>query len=530
MKFRVHFALSALVVAAALLLGGGTRHGLLSDVVLQLVTIPLIISSIAEFQSQADRHHVSRAALWLCLAAIAVPILQLLPFPPAIWTLLPGHSSARQSFEAAGVALPWLPISVSPQSTWMSLAGLLPPLAVFIAVLQLSRDERRQLSLLILAVGLAGVLLGLLQVAQGPSSSLRFYEYTNDTEAVGFFANRNHFAAFNLVLILLAAVWTFESAPTADAAKHARQWDGAKIMLSIAGFTVMVLLIAGQAMARSRAGLVLTIFALLGIVALAAFDHRRAEAMARTKVILGGIILAIIFSAQFAIYRIIDRLGSDPLQDSRFTFANNTFQALKAYAPFGSGMGTFVPVYATFEKPEDAISGIYVNHAHSDLLEILLEAGLFAALIGGALLIGFVRFGAKAWRPSAATKDPIDLNLARAASIAILLLLAHSLVDYPLRTSALAVVTAFAAAHLFAIAQSLRVEAHEPSSEFETYRRRMEAPVHRVKSGTVSPSPPPPVAPSPKARPAPQPHTTTTKCRLVRQTLGPRCRMARGLE
>lgn len=51
------------------------------------------------------------------------------------------------------------------------------------------------MSLVVIGIGPASVLLGFLQVAQGPSSPLRLFEFTNLTEAVGFFANRNHFSA-----------------------------------------------------------------------------------------------------------------------------------------------------------------------------------------------------------------------------------------------------------------------------------------------------------------------------------------------
>jgi len=71
----------------------------------------------------------------------------------------------------------------------------LPTFAIFLGVLQLDYAERRLLSLVALAMGFLSVLLGLTQVAQGPSSPLRFFEYTNAQEAVVFFANRNHFAA-----------------------------------------------------------------------------------------------------------------------------------------------------------------------------------------------------------------------------------------------------------------------------------------------------------------------------------------------
>ena len=58
-----------------------------------------------------------------------------------------------------------------------------------------------------LAVGLISVLIGLIQVAQGERSPLRFFEFTNPTEAVGFFANRNHFAALIYCLMLFALAW-----------------------------------------------------------------------------------------------------------------------------------------------------------------------------------------------------------------------------------------------------------------------------------------------------------------------------------
>ena len=62
---------------------------------------------------------------------------------------------------------------------------------------------------------LIGAFLGILQVAQGPTSALRFYQFTNPNEAVGFFANRNHFAALVNVLILLTAAWAVEAGGSA---------------------------------------------------------------------------------------------------------------------------------------------------------------------------------------------------------------------------------------------------------------------------------------------------------------------------
>ena len=96
---------------------------------------------------------------------------------------------------------------MAPAATWLSLVSLLPPLAVFFATLLMSFRQRRLLSAWMLAFGAVSVFLGLSQVAGGPTSLLRLFANTNPTEAVGFFANRNHFAALLYVMILLAAAW-----------------------------------------------------------------------------------------------------------------------------------------------------------------------------------------------------------------------------------------------------------------------------------------------------------------------------------
>src|SRR5581483_9726291 len=76
----------------------------------------------------------------------------------------------------------------------------------------------------------------------------------------------------------------------------------------------------------------------------------------------------------------------------------------------------------------------YVNHAHDDYLETWLELGWPGlALIAAFLawwLVSVVRIGRNG-------RDD-DASLATAGAVVVGLLLAHSAVDYPLRTPALA--------------------------------------------------------------------------------------------
>jgi O-antigen ligase len=432
---------------ACLMLGGGSAVGFLSDVTIQLLAIPLLLASLWGYLGLPGPQRPRRLMALVALI-VAVPVLQLVPLPPLIWTVLPGRQLVTESLGLLDGELPWAPISVAPTATWLSLLSLLPPLAVFLAMLLMSFRQRRQLSLMLLAFGGLSVALGLSQVASGPTSSLRFFAYTNPSEAVGFFANRNHFAALLYIVILFAAAWASDTAVRTAQAPAGRRFEPATLLPVLACFMLLVVLVAGEMMARSRAGLFLTILALLGGFALAYSDRRTLLAMTPAKLLLGLGILATMFLVQLALYRMLERFATDPLADARIPFARNTFEAAYAFFPFGSGIGTFIPVYAAFEKPGDVLANTFANHAHNDILEWWLEAGMLGIVVVGLGALWMLRQTVRVWRTTSWGTRGIDLLLARAASLAILLVAVHSLFDYPLRTGALAVLVAFCCALL----------------------------------------------------------------------------------
>lgn len=441
------FYFCAFGLVSSLLLGGGTRGSFLSDALLQLVSLPVLLVALWRI-IDAPLSHATHRTLALAAAVLAVPLAQLLPLPPALWTRLPGRETMAAAFELIGRDLPWARLSMSPSATWVSALSLLPPLALFLGVLQLNHRERRWLSLVMLAVGLASVFLALMQVAQGAESPLRFFEYTNPTESVGFFANRNHFAALLYTLMLFAAAWAADGATTVGAGQDQKKINSASIVVMLAGFCVFVALLAAQAMARSRGGLALTMVALLGALALAQRNLWGTKGVSFRGSLIAAIVLVFVFSTQFALYRIMERFEGDPLADGRIAFTRNTTEAAMTTMPFGAGLGAFVPVYAMFEKPRDLMIGVYANHAHNDFLELWLETGVVGPILLGVFAFWLIRRSAEVWRRSQSDGPGIDLSLTRAATLIIALLLAHSVVDYPLRTGAMMAVFAVACALL----------------------------------------------------------------------------------
>ena len=486
------FCLCAFVVTASLVLGGGTRGGFLSDAILQLLSVPLLLVALWNlFECPLTKQ--TRAPLLFCLVLVLVPLIQLVPLPPWLWTALPGRDLSTEAFEILGQPAPWMPISVSPHETWLSALSLIPPVAIFLAVLQLDYRERRWLSLVFLSVGVISVFVGLLQIAQGPESLLRFFEITNPTEAIGFFANRNHFAAFLYGLTLFAMAWAIHATALGERAGH-RRYDTLLVVAAVGVFTLLVVLLAGQIMARSRAGLGLTIIALLGGVALGASDRRLKSSVTPAKLLIGASALVLIFGVQFALYRVMERFAVDPLEDARLPFGRNTIEAAFAYMPFGSGLGTFVPVYATFERPEDTIPNSFANHAHNDFLELWLSTGVVGLALAGMFVIWLGLRSFELWRNApAAGASELDWTLARSATIIMGLLLAHSLVDYPLRTGAMMAVMAFACALL--IEPPLGAEASAKQARTVEPKRKRLADMASVAHAV------PPAVPTPKSTP-----------------------------
>lgn len=439
------FYISAFTLLSCIVLGGGTKGGHLSDAVLELLSIPLLIAALWRILER-PKHPELRLALAFCVAVLSVPLIQLVPLPPGLWRHLPGRDSIVAAYELLGRPLSWAPMSMTAQRSFLSLLALLPSLAAFLSLLTLDWPERRGLSLVVIIAAVAGAFLGLAQLAQGDDSPLRFYEITNRSDAVGFFANRNHFAASLYSSIPLISVWLAKEFATVRRRdpRADRQVDAGAFLRLFFMSAALLALVAAEAMARSRAGVMLTMLALFGSFAIARSSPRKLGNFTHIRTTIGAVAFIMLFIGGSALQRLLDRFDVDPLDDSRVAFARNTASAAWSLTPIGAGVGSFVPVYAMFEKPKDLLQDTYANHAHNDLLELWLETGVIGPLLLGAFAFWLYRKAASTWRPSNADVADFDRSLVRAGILMIALLFAHSLVDYPLRTTALMATMAFA--------------------------------------------------------------------------------------
>lgn len=403
-------------LALVLMLGGASAAGFGANSALQLIGAGLIA-----WIYWTDRKPVGFSTglrlFWIALAVLAA--LQFVPLPPFLWHLLPGRDSVERGFDIAGMTQPWLPLSLNPWGTLQSVVWLLPALALFVAMRSSQAPAIRHAVWVIAAIAYASVVLAGLQAFQ---DSAYFYAITNRGNGVGAFANSNHFGSFMLITMALVAAQWLHDIPV--------QRPGRKAMpASLQLAALLGPLALGVFLSNSLACMLLMIPVLFGIYLLA----RPEVTIPWPWLVLGGLAfsagLAWLLASGFVANDLMSKSGTAGI--SRGEFLSNGLHMLKDFLPFGSGIGTFREIYPWYEDSA-RVGTTFVNHAHNDWLEFLIETGIF----GAALLIILSRWLiATAWRLWSAARS--EHLLALGGTIAIGAVAAHSLVDYPLRTAAI---------------------------------------------------------------------------------------------
>lgn len=423
------FLLCALF-AVLLIAGGASRADAPGQAVAQGgAWLLLIVTALF-----GPRPSFGRAApVWILLAAGAVlALVQLIPLPPLLWQALPGRGLLVEAAAASGQAQPWRPWSMVPDATAQAAASLIVPAVVLLLASGVGDEERRWLPGLMLCLVTVSMLIGLLQVSvpgfgdplvNAPLGML-----------TGPFANRNHFALFLALGCLLVPAWAF--------AQGRRPHWRAPV-----GFGLILLFLLMILATGSRAGTALGVLAFGIGLAMARQGIRRelsrypswafpALIAAMVAVIAGFVLVSVAHDRAASIDR---AFTVDPGQDMRGRALPVVLDMVRTYFPWGSGFGGFDPMFRIHE-PLGLLKPTYFNHAHDDLLELVLDGGLPALLLLLAAVLWWGRASLRAWTGPAGRQIAPKLG-----SAMLLLVLIASLFDYPARTPLVMATIALAA-------------------------------------------------------------------------------------
>ena len=421
--------LLGLFAALVAFLGGSSRSDAVQIVALRPFAALFLIPALYWLYGERSKAAYGQLRLigWLVLGLTIWMVLQLVPLPPSVWHMLAGREPVAVLDASLGHADLWRPISMVPARGWNALASLIIPVTALLLFAATGLKDR-PVFLLLIAIGCANALLGIGQIAGLGNGALYFYSITNSGTAVGFFANHNHSAVFSsLVLLIIAYV--------ASRPRYGFSTPAAKLGLLLIFGLVFVAVLVGLSRAGFLTGMVALIASIMIYLAAGTTRPGKQESkvdMRRRRLALGGLTAGLL--ATVAIFALSDRLPVldriamvGPIEDLRWSLWPVLREMMSMHWLVGTGFGSFEEVYHIYE-PGALLMPEYINQAHNDWAQLLIEGGLPAVLLLTIFLAWLARALVQLSR-SAGGKLP-DL-LFWSAVFAIMMV--ASLADYPLR-------------------------------------------------------------------------------------------------
>jgi O-antigen ligase len=337
---------------------------------------------------------INALAVFLSIFLLLV-LFQLLPLPSGLLKIVsPKTFELRNSLSIFDSNLlnlnSKLQISLFPFATQVEFFKWLTLISLFFFLIRwrLLDDKYHvvpQFIIAIMLIGLAESLYGMFEFFSGHRQILNLEGEDLVPSVTGTFINRNYFAGYLLMIIPLSVGFLFSREATRI--NRFRGWrerlvslDGKMLLI---GFAVIVMIL-GLLFSASRMGIVslLLSFTLLSLL----FRNPSKEhKFSRTSILILG--LALLWAAWIGLDFVISRfLTSSEDFKGRWVFWVNTFQIIKDFPIFGSGLGTFTwvfPMYRSFH-----LIGV-ATHAENDYLQLASEVGMIGI---GLLLILFLFF------------------------------------------------------------------------------------------------------------------------------------------
>lgn len=413
MMMRARDAVLPLLLGIGLLAGGGSTLGMAMDGWLSgLGAASLVALSAAHLAGWRPMASAWRIAAALAGALLLLVLVQLVPLGP---DGLGGNARESARWISSEFALPLAgTLSLDPDATERFAIHWLLPLSILFAALGARETERQRALDAIIVIALFNALLATAQRLGGPEWLAPWG--TLPGSAGGLFANANHLGLLIAVAMLLA---------------FARLSDR-PLALLVTG----LLLALGSVASGSRAAVVLMTLAILAplVIQLVLATKRKTARASRRLVAAGAALLVAAL--------ILSQVLADPRGDWLEGLASEQrlafWPSLAALAgnawPWGVGFGAMGATYRV-TQPLDAVGPAFVNEAHNEPLQWVIEGGLAGAVL---LVVTLAAVSGAAIR-AAKRKDGSQIGV---IALALFLVGLHSLVDYPMRSVAAACLAA----------------------------------------------------------------------------------------
>jgi len=429
------FALVLLLPIVMTLLYGGVHQPVLA-LFYVAVAVLIVIWSVESWKSRVLS--LSRSQLQLplfCIAAYA--LLQTIPFGSAA--------------DPSGLGAVPRMISADPFATRLAALQFLA-CAAFLAFAIIHVNSAKRLRRLAAVLTIFGFVYGFFAVLQSVLSPEAIYGIykPNAARPFGSFVNRNDFAALMVLLVSLPLGMLFSGAVEKDKRLLyliAIAIMGTSILLSqsrggsVAFICEIILLIIFTSKARGTKNLLLKLG--LSTVLVAA--------------VIGG---AVFVGGETSLGRLSDKdvaLESQTEQTSRAHIWASTIKMIGGNMPLGVGLGAYPAAYPQYDSGSGSQR---VEQAHNDYLQLISDGGVIAGVLGVWFLVLVIRQG----RESLGARNALRRSLAAGALAGMIAILLHSLFDFVLHITAVALMFLLLVSVLIACARSYADDVEETVS------------------------------------------------------------------
>jgi O-antigen ligase len=440
-----HYPWLTALAAAPLLFGSVTAEG--QAVVGLLLGLSLLL--LAEELGRGQETWLPRWWRWLALAGL---VIYLIPLPISLVQYLsPGRAAlARQFPLEPGMVEQWVTLTLSPAGTVQRYWELLQALLVFWLARQGAHLRRFPLVFLRFVMGaLLFLVLAEAWLRWVDSSHLLGIWENRYQYAAGTFANRNHFANWVYMGVLLGLAWGMRTlSPLHRAcsewrARPRRRWPTVLLLV-----VVMVPALVAAVACGSRAG---GLAFGAGLVVWLVYLGRRSKNRSRLLVCTGAVVLLLLIMLA-ASGLVLDRLegGGRDLAFKRAIWKDA--MEMTAHFPwFGVGPGAFAPAFNHFKT----FAGDKTFwHAENDVVQWMAETGALGTVWGLALVgVLFLKVLREALRRKVAEPEILIGSLAALAAFGV-----HAQFEFVGQTQA----NLLFAAALLGMAVGLLEQPHRP--------------------------------------------------------------------
>ena len=388
--------------------------------------------------------------------ALALVILQYVQWPAGLLETVSPTTVAlvRKSASAPGEAGGTISPSLYPHATRDALICLSAYVALFVAVSGYVRGHK-QVTLIAGAIVALGFAVSLFAIIQSLSGTTDLYWWRTPAHGGlrrgGSFVSRNQFAAY-AGLCLFTGLGLLIARGARAAGSGRRWWENVGRAAArrshqnfLVGFAVSVM---GAAVlwSLSRGGIVSLFLAFAGLalaLRMAGFVRARSLYVAATVLVILGWVTYLGWEP------VVDRLSTlgkvieEPTDDWRWRMCADAGRIGSAFPALGTGAGTFLSIYPHYRTlPTYAVT----ESPHNEYAHVLAETGLTGLAV---LFVAMAFLYVRVLRGLVVRRNPYACGLLAGGFAALLAITLHSLVDFPMRSPAIAATVAVLAALLY---------------------------------------------------------------------------------